>query len=194
MYTRGLPYSVRGKDSVVVSHGLWSGALDLDGKTETKLPNVLTEKAYPPIRQVIPEGQFFPMCSMNLAFKRDVVPLMYFPLMGFDPHGTSWGYDRFDDIWCGLLVKKICDHLGLSVVNGSPMVEHRKASLPKKNREKEEKGLKKNETVWKSIASVSLTQTSVTKSYIELVKKVRFPALPYFRSLKKAAAIWSSYF
>ncbi len=118
MYTRGYPYSVRAKTEVVISHGLWSGALDLDAKTEVKLPKLLNEAPYPPLRQFIPRDYFFPMCSMNLAFKREITPLMYFPLMGYDPRGRYWGFDRYDDIWAGLFAKKVCDHLNLTIVNG----------------------------------------------------------------------------
>jgi hypothetical protein len=52
MYTRGFPYQIREEFPVMVSHGLWSGALDLDGQTESKLPSLLSRKSvsvYPAI-------------------------------------------------------------------------------------------------------------------------------------------------
>lgn len=194
MYTRGFPYKIRHQLPVVVSHGLWSGALDLDAKTEVKLPQILTEKPYPVIRQIIPKNYFFPMCSMNLAFTRKVIPLMYFPLMGYDPQGNKWGFDRYDDIWAGLFVKKVSDHLGWGIVSGSPFVEHRKASLPKSNLAKEKAGLKINETLWREVKKVNLTESSATACYRELADKIVFPKTPYFTALRKAMHIWIDLF
>ncbi|MBI2120340.1 MAG: hypothetical protein HYT94_01810 [Parcubacteria group bacterium] len=127
-YTRGIPYGIRNKKEAVVSHGLWTGVLDFDAPTQLLNMNLKIPTHFPFI-EFIPNNYFFPMCSMNLAFKRKVTPLMYFPPMGYDNKGKYWGYDRFDDIWAGIFAKKVIDHLGYSVVNGSPFIEHKKASL-----------------------------------------------------------------
>lgn len=194
MFTRGFPYDVRGKFPVAISHGLWSGALDLDAKTEIKLPKLLNEKKYPQITQFVPFEMFYPMCSMNLAFTKEIVPIMFFPMMGFDPTGKSWGYDRYDDIWAGLFSKKIMDHLGLSVVNGSPFINHRKASLSKHNQIKEYKGMNINEKLWEAVDAIRLTKKSPKDCYIELAEKIIFPPGLYFRRLKKAMIIWANLF
>lgn len=189
LYTRGFPYDVRNKYPVVISHGLWSNKMDLDARTQLQRPDV-NAPPYPPMVNFIPKGQFFPMSSMNLAFKREVVPLMYFPLMGSDPNGNSWGHDRFDDIWAGLFAKKICDHLGLGVVNGSPFVEHRKASDVQKNFKKERPGIKTNETLWKVVDKVILTGTTPVLCYQELAQKTQFPGGRYFEKLREAMVTW----
>jgi reversibly glycosylated polypeptide/UDP-arabinopyranose mutase len=194
MYTRGVPYAVRDKIPVMVSHGLWSGALDLDAKREVLLSTLLDEQAYPPIRQVIPQGYYYPMCSMNLAFRREVTPCMFFPMMGSDPEGKAWGYDRYDDIWAGILSKKVMDHLGWGVVNGSPLVEHRKRSEPGVNLGKERVGMQVNEDFWRWVEAVVLTETSVTGCYRELAVKVRFPRGGYFDKLREAMVIWANLF
>lgn len=194
MYTRGFPYSNRSKYPVMVSHGLWSGALDLDAKTEMKLPELLREKKYPPIRQFVPFNYYYPMCSMNLAFKREVAPLMFFPMMGQKRDGSNWPYNRYDDIWAGLFSKKIMDHLGLGVINGSPFVEHRKASRLKDNYQKELEGMKINEILWKRVSEVNLTKKTPKTCYIELAEKIKFPNNKYFRQLKEAMIIWANLF
>jgi len=117
MFTRGFPYQVRNRYPVMISHGLWTNQIDHDAQTQLKVGQI-NLPPYPSIVQFIPKGVYFPMCSMNLAFRREVTPLMYFPLMGYDKHATHWGYDRFDDIWAGIFAKKICDHLGYGIVNG----------------------------------------------------------------------------
>lgn len=193
LYTRGFPYEARNKFPVVISHGLWSNKMDLDARTQIHYPDVNTPP-YPSIISFIPRGQLFPMSSMNLAFKREVVPLMFFPLMGSDPNGNSWGYDRFDDIWAGIFAKKICDHLGFGVVSGSPFVEHKKASDVQKNLEKEKAGLAVNETLWKEVDKVILTRDTPALCYEELIQKTQFPGGRYFNKLREAMMIWAGLF
>ena len=193
LFTRGFPYGVREGAPVVVSHGLWSNKMDMDAKTQLAIGDV-NVLAYPPLRQFVPVGYYFPMSSMNLAFARQVIPLMYFPLMGKDPDGASWGYDRYDDIWAGIFVKKILDHLGLAVVNGSPFVEHRKASDPEVNLIKEKEGMLENESLWKDVSRVVLKSPSVVGSMQELLQADFFGKSNYFTTLQKAMSIWVKLF
>lgn len=194
MNTRGFPYDVRNKFPVMISHGLWSGALDLDAKTEIKLPKLLTENKYPQITQFIPKGYYYPMCSMNLAFRREMTPIIFFPMMGFDPKGESWGFDRYDDIWAGIFSKKIMDHLNFGVVNGSPFIKHNKASKVEHNHTKEVSGMLTNEVLWKAVEKVNLTAKTPKTCYLELANKIKFPNKPYFRKLRKAMVIWANLF
>jgi reversibly glycosylated polypeptide/UDP-arabinopyranose mutase len=120
-FTRGFPYEVRDNARTVVSHGLWAGIPDLDAPTQLLMPHLTMNEAVGVI--TMPRGTYFPMSGMNLAFTPEIAPAMYFLLQGRD-----WPFDRFDDIWAGVLVKKICDHLGLAMASGDPMVEHRRAS------------------------------------------------------------------
>ena len=119
---------------------------------------------------------------------------MFFPMMGFDPQGNKWEYKRFDDIWAGIFSKKILDHLGMRVTNGSPFVEHRKASKPRENLEKEKAGMKTNEILWKRVREVKLTKGNPKNCYIELAEKVKFPKGIYFQKLKEAMIIWANLF
>ncbi len=193
MYTRGMPYLNRNQAPVMISHGLWTNALDFDGPTH--LQNLQFEAKFAEhFLQIIPTNSYYPMCSMNLAFNREITPLMYFPLMGEDKNGKKWGYDRFDDIWAGIFSKKIMDHLGMSVINGAPFIEHRKASDPFKNLIKEAAGIEINEKIWLEVEKVKLTSKDVVGSYRELIKKVNFPKNEYFKNLKKATLIWLNLF
>jgi reversibly glycosylated polypeptide/UDP-arabinopyranose mutase len=189
MYTRGFPYRVRRKHRVVISHGLWSHAMDMDARTQIAIGNVNIRR-YPPIRQFIPFGYYFPMSSMNLAFVRDITPLMYFPLMGKNPAGRAWGFDRYDDIWAGIFAKKILDHLGLAVASGSPFVEHKKASDPAVNAKKEQKGMRVNEDLWKFIDAVRLTGKTPAACYKELSVVITKLRPRYFADLAKAMGVW----
>lgn len=192
-YTRGFPYDVRNAHRVGISHGLWSNKMDMDAKTQLQIGDV-NIPAYPPIRQFIPTSNFFPMSSMNLAFTREITPLMYFPLMGKDQAGIPWGFDRYDDIWAGVFAKKIADYHHIAVVNGSPFVEHKKASDPVKNLEKEKAAMKVNESLWRAVERTKLTTHTIVSSYSELMRSADFPKTKYFTKLREAAQIWCDLF
>ena len=95
------------------------------------------------------------MCSMNIAWRAGVHAAMYFLLMGPD-----YPFDRFGDIWGGVLAKRVADHLGLAVNSGSPGVLHERASNVFVNLAKESRGLGVNETFWRAVDSVVLTADS----------------------------------
>lgn len=150
MRVRGLPYRNAGVlADVQVSMGLWRGIPDLDAV------NTLVQPEPSPITsvqtRVMPARQFFPMSGMNLAFRREVACLMFFA-----PMGVGQPFARFDDIWCGLVLQRICAHLGYSIVCGRPLVDHRRASDPFVNLVKEAPGIKFNEELWESIAQLPL--------------------------------------
>lgn len=193
LFTRGMPYLNRDEQPIMLSHGLWTNVLDHDGPTHLQHLRFRAEFAEH-FMQIIPNGAYFPMCSMNMAFRHKITPLMYFPLMGEDREGNKWGYDRFDDIWAGIFAKKIMDHLGYGVINGSPFVEHRKASDPFKNLQKEAKGIEMNEKIWKAVDSVKLTENNVIGCYQELVEKIQFPNGRYFKKLIEAMTTWLKLF
>ncbi len=193
LFTRGIPYLNRDEAKVMLSHGLWTNVLDHDGPTHLQNLNFRASFAEH-FLQIVPAGAYFPMCSMNLAFRKEITPLMYFPLMGENTKGKKWGYDRFDDIWAGIFAKKIMDHLSYGVVNGAPFVEHRKASNPFSNLKKEAAGIEINEELWKAVDKVKLTKTTPKDCYIELAKKVKFPKGRYFTKLRAAMIIWANLF
>lgn len=193
MYTRGMPYLNREEARVMVSHGLWTNVLDHDGPTHLQNLNFRAKFAEH-FLQIIPQGSYYPMCSMNLAFRREIIPLMYFPLMGEDNQGNKWGYDRFDDIWAGIFSKKIMDHLGYGVINGAPFVKHKKASDPFKNLQKEAAGIEVNEKIWRAVDEIRLTKKTPIECYLELMEKIKLPNNKYFPKLKEATLKWLKLF
>lgn len=192
-YTRGFPYLIRNKKEVVISHGLWTNILDLDAPTQLLNQDLKLDVNFP-LLEFIPHEHYFPMCSMNLAFKTKITPLMYFLLMGSDQNGNHWGFDRFDDIWAGIFAKKIIDYLNMATVNGSPFVEHKKASNMFQNLKKEATGIEINEEIFKIVDKIKLTSSTPKDCYLELSQKLDFPKLEYFQTLKKAMQIWANLF
>ncbi len=193
MFTRGMPYFNRKKQPVMLSHGLWTNVLDLDAPTQLQHLEFRAKFAQH-FLQIIPQHAYYPMCSMNLAFRAEITPIMYFPLMGEDTKGKKWGYDRFDDIWAGIFSKKIMDHLGYGVVNGAPFVRHDKASNVFSNLKKEAKGIEANEHLWELVDKVELESQKVDECYQELAEKIKWPNSKYFRKLKQAMIIWPKLF
>jgi reversibly glycosylated polypeptide/UDP-arabinopyranose mutase len=155
MRTRGLPYGDRGKlDGVMLSVGLWSGVPDLDAPYQL-VKGSMTDFTPPDESRILPRGQFVPICGMNLCFRREFTPLAYFPLQG-----QGWPYRRFDDIWFGVIAKKVCDHLGWLISIGRPWVRHTKASDVYENLVKEAPGISHNESFWRVIDAIDLSNTS----------------------------------
>lgn len=138
-YMRGFPYGVRSEAEVWVSHGVWEGVHDYDGPTQ--LVNGNKKATF--YKGPIPKGALFPCCGMNLAFRVEATPYMYFA-----PMGKALGVQRFADIWMGVRMKRQLDIIDKAVVSGYSTVWHSRASNVFNNLEQEAKGIKWNETWW----------------------------------------------
>ena len=193
---RGYPYAkttvTQVLTNVAVSHGLWVNVPDFDSITSLSLSK--KDHYYDHIQNmIIPPGKFFPMCGMNLAWKRSVAPLMYFLLMGQDENGKKFAYERFGDMWCGIFLKKIIDHLGWLAVSGDPCVLHERASHALDNLQKESPGIIRNESLWKDIYSMDLSPDTARGLYKQVAEKLpRYDG--YWRKLAKAMQTWIELF
>jgi len=166
LYPRGYPYSAMDEDrevgtaevdDVVASQGLWTNVPDLDavrilmdgdlqGQAQTRTTTDDYEGNF-----VAERGNYLTVCSMNLAFRREVVPAFYQLPMD----DNEWDVGRFDDIWSGLFLKRACDVLDKRIVNGYPLCEHNKA--PRStfgDLNNEVPGLELNEHVWEIVDAV----------------------------------------
>jgi hypothetical protein len=170
----------------MVSHGLWCGVADLDAPTQLVEPHLQVPPQ--PGVKIIPRGTYFPMSGMNLAFRPEIAPAMYFLIMGRD-----WQFDRFDDIWAGVLVKKICDRLGWAMASGEPCVHHRRASNVFTNLKKEAAGIEANEYFWEAVDSVHLESDTVLGCYRELAAKLPLDG-EYWSKLREAMSLWADLF
>ncbi len=181
---RGIPYENLGKLETVINVGLWTGVPDLDAQTQLKQP--VTNFVPPPGSRLVPAGQYFPMCEMNLMVARKALPLMYFPLQG-----QGQPYRRFDDIWCGIIAKKACDHLGWAVSVGEPFIRHVRASDPNSNLVKEAPGVEANETFWKKVDNIVLMGANETTCMWEIGVTMERDADEYLARLGRAIGTWT---
>ena len=177
LYPRGYPYSAMGEtieidethvDSVVASQGLWTHVPDLDaariladgdlqGQSETRLSRADYGEEF-----VASEGQYLTVCSMNLAFRREVIPAFYQLPMDDNP----WNVGRFDDIWSGVFLKRACDVLGTQVLTGGPLCEHHKAPRSTFDDLRSElPALEANEHLWAIVDDAAAGADSYAEAY-----------------------------
>jgi reversibly glycosylated polypeptide/UDP-arabinopyranose mutase len=139
---RGIPVGGE-KWPVMLSHGVWNGVPDFDAPTQFLNPDI---KDIAFNKTSIPKGALFPLCAMNFAFRRELMPYVYQAPMGkrlaeFDlPIG-----DRFADIWSGVVLKRWMDTQGFAAVTGYATIYHSRASNVFANLQKESVFLQLNE-------------------------------------------------
>jgi hypothetical protein len=105
---------------------------------------------------------------MNTSFQRKIVPAFYQLYM------KVMGIDRFDDIWSGLFIKKIADHLGDNISLGKPVVSHNKRPRSTfADLKAELEGIIINEMLWKVVDSVELNCKDYFECYLELANKIK---------------------
>lgn len=141
LYPRGYPYSRMGErvkkttvnvlkgTDVLLSQGLWTNVPDLDairilmdgdlnGQSKTRLDISDFKNSF-----TVEKGNFTTVCSMNVAFRREIIPAFYqFPM---DDNPFKIG--RFDDIWSGIIAKRVIDEINGYMITGYPLCEHNKA-------------------------------------------------------------------
>jgi hypothetical protein len=175
--------------------GGWTGVPDLSAAAQLVAgkPNYEMRHWVP-----VPGGAFIPVCGMNLAFTWEALPMMYFLLMGRDREGNRWPFDRFGDIWMGVIAKRICDHLGEAMSSGRPTVHHARASNVWSNLEKESPGLPVNEDMWRTIYDLTLAQSTILDCYLEVSANLRRGMCglrpeyqDYWIALEQAMRIWT---
>lgn len=211
---RGIPFKNLGERPVHINHGIWEGVLDYDAPQQLVDPR---PEAYTHDNRIVPHGAYFPFCGMNAMWRREAIPLSYHLLMGrmigardsggcppecgdFDAQSSliTLPFDRFGDIWSGIIAKRICDHLGWAVGTGTPYIHHDRASDPFKNLRKEANGIEVNETFWEIVDSVSLRGlTKPTYCYSSIAQAIGVIGgehAAYWSRLGDAMERWSNLF
>jgi len=184
LYPRGYPYAAMDEtvetatvavDDVVASQGLWTNVPDLDavrilmdgdldGQAQTRTTAADFGDDF-----VAARGNYLTVCSMNLAFEREVIPAFYQLPMD----DNAWDVGRFDDIWSGVFLKRACDVLGKRIYNGRPLCEHDKA--PRStfgDLTNEVAGLELNEHLWEIVDGVGGDATTYAGVYAAMADEL----------------------
>jgi hypothetical protein len=179
LYPRGHPYSpdVRSgsyntlskSGEPVINMGLWTGDPDLDAITILQTGGLNGKSTIRSVQArnskvLVDKGTYFAVCSMNTALKRKIIPAFYQLYM------KLFGIDRFDDIWSGILIKKIADHLGDAACLGAPLIFHDKRPRGVfKDLHAELEGIIINETFWRIIDNIQLDGSDYHECYESLI-------------------------
>ncbi|MFW6153420.1 MAG: alpha-1 4-glucan-protein synthase [Halobacteriota archaeon] len=196
LYPRGYPYAAMGEEvatdtvrihpeEVVASQGLWTNVPDLDavrilmdgdlnGQSTTRTDPADFERDF-----VAARGQYLTVCSMNLAFKREIIPAFYQLPMD----DNAWEIGRFDDIWSGVFLKRACDVLGRRIVNGHPLCIHNKAPRSTfDDLHNEAAGLELNEHLWQIVDGVGEGATTFEGVYRAIADRLREGTFDEYRN------------
>jgi len=190
LFPRGHPYGARVKNEdfiwinnggkCVLNMGLWAGCPDFDaltilynyglnGRCSIEGKECKREKI------VVGKGAYFSVCSMNTAFLPEIIPAFYQLYMNF------MGIDRFDDIWSGIFLKKIVDHLGRKVCLGVPMIDHRKRPRDTfEDLQKEIEGMIINEKLWTLVDQAEIEGSTYWEAYNSLILELEKVILKAF--------------
>ena len=114
-FVRGYPYSLRSGVRTAISHGLWMNAYDYDAPTQL-LKIAERNTKYVDAVVTVPHGVLYPMCSMNVAFDRELIGAAF--MQGLMGDGQPWA--RYDDMFAGWASKVVIDHIGAGVKSGAP--------------------------------------------------------------------------
>jgi reversibly glycosylated polypeptide/UDP-arabinopyranose mutase len=199
---RGTPYKNLGYRPVHINHGLWTNVLDYDAPQQLVNP---VEEVFTHDNRIVPHRAYHSFCGMNAMWRREAMVLSYHMLMGKQRSQEGGDlvvleqlpFDRFGDIWCGIIQKKICDHLGWSVSSGTPYIHHDRASNPFTNLRKEANGIEVNEWFWEKIDSIPLMGIDPRMLYklvANFVANFGGEHDEYWQSLGKAMSTWADLF
>lgn len=144
LYPRGFPYSARGgyrrcrfepgaSGDVTFSLGLWRDVFDVNAIDKINGPQFAFPDAHLHFDSVlVPAGKLVSVCSMNMHFRRSVIPAVYQLPMHVEvmPH---WVIDRYGDIWGGFILKVLMDKRGERMAVGAPLIRHVKDGNVQRN-------------------------------------------------------------
>lgn len=210
VFPRGFPYSKRGdyrpwrieqrpSERVVFNLGLWSGILDVNAIDKLRLPTwEVDEASLRAPNAVIPPGVLACLCSMNMHFRRSVIPAIYqFPMhVEVIP---NWVIDRYGDIWGGFVLQTLAARRHDLISVGMPAIRHCKQGDFQRNMWQEHAGHLVNDEFISVIRAAG--EKIHPSGYLEMVRQLseliaeetdrRSPILrAYFCHLTVALSAW----
>lgn len=165
---RGFPrWEIEGLEHVVVQWGGWHGVLDYYAETQLGDPATAEPQRFSPLVVPVPADAAVTGCAMNMAFRRAWTPCLWqLPLY-------EGRYNRWGDIWSGLLVKRVADEMVyVCVVNGRASVVHDRASDPHVNLAREEPGHRINDGMWDNLVTLGLPAGSIVETWEALTDEL----------------------
>ncbi|XP_030971626.1 probable UDP-arabinopyranose mutase 5 isoform X2 [Quercus lobata] len=172
-FVRGYPFSLREGVTCALSCGLWLNLADYDAPTQALKPE-LRNSRYVDAVLTVPVRAMLPLSGINIAFDRELVGPALIPALKLAGEG-KFRWETMEDIWSGMCVKVISDHMGLGVKSGLPYVWRNERGNAIESLKKEWEGVKLMEEVVPFFQAVRLPQSAVTAEdcVVELAKTVK---------------------
>lgn len=172
-FVRGYPFSLRSGVQCALSCGLWLNLADYDAPTQA-LKAEERNSLYVDAVLTVPAKVMMPISGINVGFNRELLGPVLFPGLKLAGEGKL-RWETMEDIWCGMCVKKVCDHLGLGVKTGLPYVWRNDRGSAIESLKKEWEGMKLMEEVVPFFEAMSLPSSAVTAEdcLAEVVKAVK---------------------
>ncbi|MBI5010031.1 MAG: hypothetical protein HZB98_10375, partial [Bacteroidia bacterium] len=135
LFPRGFPYIARLdyepwkfekiiKASTMFNLGLWKGVFDINAIDKIKAREWNHPNAKLKFDSIlIPNGSLISVCSMNMHFRKEIIPAIYQLPMHVEVI-PGWPVDRYGDIWGGFILKTLMDLRGDNMTVGAPMIYH----------------------------------------------------------------------
>ncbi|KAK9063083.1 hypothetical protein SSX86_016953 [Deinandra increscens subsp. villosa] len=159
-FVRGYPFSLRSGVPCALSCGLWLNLADYDAPTQALKPDMRNTR-YIDAVMTVPLKSMMPMSGVNIAFDRELVGPAMIPALKLAKEGkVRW--ETMEDVWCGLVVKTVCDHLKLGVKSGTPYVWRNEKGSAIDSLKKEWEGVKLMEDVLPFFETLRLSPLAVT--------------------------------
>ncbi|XVF30389.1 hypothetical protein REPUB_Repub16aG0053000 [Reevesia pubescens] len=159
-FVRGYPFSLRSGVKCALSCGLWLNLADHDAPTQALKPEQRNSR-YVDAVMTVPARALVPISGINIAFDREVVGPALLPALRLAGEG-KFRWETMEDIWSGMCVKVVCDHLGLGVKTGLPYVLRSDRGDAIASLKKEWEGVKLMEEVVPFFQSVRLPREATT--------------------------------
>ncbi|KAF5462768.1 hypothetical protein F2P56_018749 [Juglans regia] len=172
-FVRGYPFSLRSGVACALSCGLWLNLADYDAPTQALKPGQRNTR-YVDAVLTVPARAMMPVSGINIAFNRELVGPALIPALKLAGEGKL-RWETVEDIWSGMCVKVICDHLGLGVKSGLPYVWRNERGNAIDSLKKEWEGVKLMEEVVPFFQSVRLPQSAIKAEdcVVEMAKSVK---------------------
>ncbi|GLT60473.1 hypothetical protein SLA2020_332370 [Shorea laevis] len=172
-FVRGYPFSLRSGVQCALSCGLWLNLADYDAPTQALKPEQ-RNSLYVDAVMTVPATAMLPISGINVAFNREVLGPALIPALRLAGEGKL-RWETMEDIWCGMCVKFVCDHLRLGVKTGLPYVWRNDRGNAIESLKKEWEGVKLMEEVVPFFQSVRLPASAATAEdcIVELAKAVK---------------------
>ncbi|XP_004516238.1 probable UDP-arabinopyranose mutase 5 [Cicer arietinum] len=172
-FVPGYLFSLRNEVDCALSCELWLNLADLDAPIQALKP-AQRKSRYVDAVLTVPVRAMLPVSGINIAFNRELVGPTLVPALVLAGEGKI-RWETVEDIWCGLCVKVICDHLGLGVKSGLPYVSRTERGNVIDKLKKEWEGVKMIEEVVPFFRSVRLPQSATTAEdcVVEMAKSVK---------------------